>query len=146
MFQNYTTNLTFFENEESLTLDDKLNFGIVFNDSCDFETKVVLQMIRILLQHELIYDNFSNNLQWFFNIVLFFISYVIKYVLMARIFRQRLKNPTMVWVADTQKKFFLTQMIIIQSKYVIQLSTFLLDFWGFNTYWIITGSRRRTVI
>ena len=63
MFQNYTTNLTFFENEESLTLDDKLNFGIVFNDSCDFETKVVLQMIRILLQHELIYDNFSNNLQ-----------------------------------------------------------------------------------
>ena len=64
MFQNYSRNLTFFENEESLTLDNKLNFGIVFNDSCDFETKVVLQMNRILvLQHELIYDNFNNNLQ-----------------------------------------------------------------------------------
>lgn len=62
MFQNYTKNLTFFENEESLTLDDKLNFGIVFNDSCDFETKV-LQMNRIILQHELIYNDFNNNLQ-----------------------------------------------------------------------------------
>ena len=62
LFQNYTKNLTFFENEESLTLDDKLNFGIVFNDSCDFETKV-LQMNRIILQHELIYNDFNNNFQ-----------------------------------------------------------------------------------
>ena len=41
VFQNLTTNLTFFENEEALLkLDDTLNFGIVFNESCDFQTKV----------------------------------------------------------------------------------------------------------
>ena len=76
---------------------------------------------------------------------IFLISYVIKFVLTARTFRQQLKNPTMVWVADTQKRIFLAQ-IITQSKCVIQLGTFLLDFWGCNTYSTTTGSRRKTVI